>query len=285
MPPVNGARIETSGKRPLALLQERGVRTVAVGYLLLMVVVPLLAVSLDGFREGIGAFWESLSSPMARHALFLTLWTALVMTLINVVMGTLTAYVLVRYNFPGKSLVNALIDIPFAIPTLVTGVMLATLFGPQHAVGAWLNEHLGWQIVFSPSGIILALMFVCLPLVVRAIQPVLMSIDRDQEEAAQSLGASGWAIFWRVLFPTMLPGILAGGLLSFSRALGEFGAIVLVAGNIPFRSQTAAVYVLGEIESENSLGASSMSMVLIAMSFFLVFLVGWWQDRREKRPF
>jgi sulfate/thiosulfate transport system permease protein len=255
-------------------------RGTAMGYLAFMLVIPLLALFHDSLRDGVDGFWRSLTLPAARHAIFLTLWTAALMTAINTVMGTLTAYVLVRYKFPGKSLLNQLIDLPFAIPTLVTGVMLVTLYGPQNALGAWLKETWNWRVVFSPSGIILALLFVSLPMVVRAVQPVLLELDPDQEEAARSLGASGIRTFFSVLLPSLLPGIVTGALLSFARALGEFGSIVIVAGNIPMRTQTAAVYVLGEIESENQLGASAMSVVMVATSFLLVLAVEWWQARR-----
>ncbi len=260
----------------------RGLRAAAVLYLGGMLLLPLAALVHDGVREGLGVLWASLAEPAAWHAIKLTVWTALAMTAVNTVMGTLTAYVLVRYDFPGKRLVNALIDLPFAIPTLVTGVMLVTLLGPQNALGAWLKESWGWRIVFAPSGIVLALLFVSLPLVVRTVQPMLLELDPDQEEAALSLGASGPTVFFRVLLPSILPGVIAGALLSFSRALGEFGAIVIVAGNIPMRTQTAAVYVLGEIESENQRGASAMSLAMIAVSFALVLAVDAWQSRRRR---
>jgi sulfate transport system permease protein len=222
-----------------------------------------------------------VSRPAAWAALRLTLWTAAVMTVINIVMGTLTAYVLVRYPFPGKSFVNAMIDLPFAIPTLVTGVMLAILYGPQGALGEWLQEERGWQIIFAPPGIILALLFVSFPFVVRSIQPVLMSIELDQEEAAYTLGASSFTTFRRVLLPSILPAVVTGGLLSFARALGEFGSVVIVAGNFPMRSQTAAVYVLSQIESDNQRGASAMSLVMLAIAFALIVAVDIVQRRQE----
>ena len=175
---------------------------------------------------------------------------------------------------------NTLIDLPFAIPTLVTGVMLVILYGPQAVLGEIFVERLGFEILFAPPGIILALMFVSFPLVVRSVQPVLEEIESDQEEAARSLGASDWQTFVKVVFPAILPAILTGALLSFSRALGEFGAVVIVAGNIPMHSQTAAVYVLGELESENRVGASAMSAVLLVISFALVLVVDQIQRRR-----
>jgi sulfate transport system permease protein len=202
------------------------------------------------------------------------------MAVINAVMGTLTAYVLVRYSFPGKTLINAIVDLPLAIPTLVTGVMLVVLYGPQNALGGWLQQVLGWRIIFAPPGIVLALLFVNFPFVVRAVQPVLQSLDHAPEEAAATLGAGSWTIFRRVTLPALVLPVASGTLLSFARAIGEFGSIVIVAGNIPFRSQTAAVYVLGQVESENRLGASAMSMIMLALAFGLILAVDWLQRRR-----
>lgn len=261
-----------------------GVRSVAISYLLVMLIVPLGVIVQDGFREGIGELWRQVTLPTAAHALKLTLWTAAVMMVINTLMGLLTAYVLVRFDFPGKSLVNAIIDLPLAIPTLVTGVMLVVLYGPQQAVGAWLKEELGFSVIFAPPGIILALLFITFPFVVRSVQPVLLNMDRTQEEAAATLGAGGWTTFWRITLPPLLLPVTSGALLSFARAIGEFGAIVIVAGNIPLYSQTAAVYVLGEVESENRLGASAVSIVMLAISMGMILLIDGLQkwSRREK---
>ena len=260
---------------------RRGVRTVALTYLTVMLIIPLAVIFQDGLRAGLGGLWQSILSPIAWHALKLTLWTAAVTALINAVMGMLTAYVLVRYSFPGKALLNGLVDLPLAIPTLVTGVMLVVLYGPQTALGSWLAREFGWRIIFAPPGIILALLFITFPFVVRAVQPVLQSLDREQEEAAATLGAGPWTIFRRVTLPALWLPLTTGTLLSFARAIGEFGAIVIVAGNIPLRSQTAAVYVLGEVESENRLGASAMSVVMLMLAFGLILVVDWLQRGRQ----
>jgi sulfate transport system permease protein len=262
-----------------------GLRTIALTYLAAMLIIPLLVIFQDGLQEGLVEFWRQVTAPVAWSALMLTLWTSAVMTIINTVMGTLAAYVLVRYEFPGKSLLNAVIDVPLAIPTLVTGVMLVVMFGPQQALGAWLKSELGFSIIFAPPGIILALLFITFPFVVRAVQPVLIDLDRTQEDAATTLGAGGWTIFRRITLPPLFLPLASGALLSFARAIGEFGAIVIVAGNIPFYSQTAAVYVLGEVESENRLGASAVSIVMVAISFSLIMLISWLQrrSRREKK--
>ena len=259
-----------------------GLRAVALAYLTLMLLIPLAVILQDGLREGLSGLWQQVTLPIAWSALKLTLWTSAVMTLINTVMGALAAYVLVRYDFPGKSLLNSVIDVPLAIPTLVTGVMLVVLFGPQQALGAWLKEEWGFSIIFAPPGIILALLFITFPFVVRAVQPVLIDLDRTQEEAAATLGAQGWTIFRRVTLPPLVLPLASGALLSFARAIGEFGAIVIVAGNIPLYSQTAAVYVLGEVELENRLGASVVSIVMVAIAFSLILVVGWLQRRSRK---
>lgn len=258
-----------------------GIRGVALTYLTVMLLIPLLVILRDGLREGVDELVRQITLPTAWHALKLTLWTAAIMTVINAVMGLLTAYVLVRYSFPGKALLNAIIDLPLAIPTLVTGVMLVVLYGPQRALGAWLKEELGLQIIFAPPGIILALLFITFPFVVRSVQPVLLALDRTQEDAAATLGASGLTIFRRIILPPLILPLISGALLSFARAIGEFGSVVIVAGNIPFYSQTAAVYVLGEVESENRLGASAISVVMVAIAFGLILLVDWLQRRRE----
>jgi sulfate transport system permease protein len=266
---------------PARLTGGLTVRTLALTYMTVMLIIPLAVIFYDGLSDGLGGMWRAIIQPVAWHALMLSLWTAGVMAVINAVMGTLTAYVLVRYSFPGKRLLNGLIDLPFAIPTLVTGVMLVVLYGPQRALGAWFDQSLGLKIIFAPPGIILALLFITFPFVTRAVQPVLQSLDRDQEDAAATIGAGSWTIFRRVVLPAIALPLTAGTLLSFARAIGEFGAIVVVAGNIPLRTQTAAVYVLGEIESENRRAASSMSIVMLAIAFGLVVLVDFLQRKRD----
>lgn len=241
-------------------------------FIVLIVIIPLVVIFADGFREGIAELIYQITLPMARHAILLTLWTSTLMTIINAVMGLITAYVLVRFEFPGKRLLNAIVDLPLAIPTLVTGVMLVILYGPQQALGALLIEKLNIRIVFASPGIVLSLLFISYPFVVRTIQPVLQELDLSQERAAATLGASRWTIFRKIVLPAIILPTLSGSLLSFSRAVGEFGAVVIVAGNIPLRTQTAAVYVFGQVESENRLGASAVSIILILISFAVLFI-------------
>jgi sulfate/thiosulfate transport system permease protein len=278
--------MQTAAAAPRTRIHAPGamaVRGMAFGYLAVMLIIPLAVIFQDGLSNGLSGLWSAISRPVAWRALLLSLWTAGVMAVINAVMGTLTAYVLVRYRFPGKTLLNAIVDLPFAIPTLVTGVMRVVLYGPQQALGAWLDRTLGLKIVFAPPGIILALLFVTFPFVVRTVQPVLQSLDRDQEEAAATIGAGAWTTFRRVVLPAIALPLTSGALLSFARAIGEFGAIVIVAGNIPLRTQTAAVYVFGEVESENRQAASAMSVVMLSIAFGLVVLVDYLQSRNEER--
>jgi sulfate/thiosulfate transport system permease protein len=246
-----------------------GLRFAAISYLGLMVAVPIIVVVIKGFEDGLDIFYQNITNKTAMASLRLTIQTALVMTLINTIMGTLTAYVLVKFRFPGKALFNMLIDLPFAIPTLVTGVMLVLLYGPQTQIGKYIEDETGYRILFAPPGIVLALLFVSYPFVVRTVQPVLLSMESNQEEAALSLGASSWGTFWRVIFPTIMPSIVTGSLLSFARALGEFGSIVIVSGNIPMRSQTATTYIYTQVESGDMAAASGISVVLIGLALVI----------------
>jgi sulfate/thiosulfate transport system permease protein len=257
-----------------------GLRITAFLYLGFMVALPLATIIKNGVADGLPAFWGDVTNPTAFAALKLTLTTSIIITIINAVMGTLTAYVLVRFRFPGMGLLNTLIDMPFAIPTLVTGVMLVALYGPQRTVGAWLNAH-GIQVIFATPGIVLALLVITYPFVIRAVQPVLMEVEKGQEEAAYTLGASKWTTFRRVVLPSIAPALITGSLLCFARALGEFGSVVVVAGNIPGVTLTAPVYVYGQIESQNQRGASAMSILLLTLSFTLILTVEWMQGRNR----
>ena len=253
-------------------------------YVLLMIVIPLLVIVQDGFQEGLSGLIHQITLPIAKSAIVLTLWTSALMTLINAVMGLATAFVLERYHFPGKRFLNALIDLPLAIPSLVTGVMLVILYGPQEILGHFLAEKIGLQVIFALPGIVIALLFITFPFVVRSIQPVLQELDRAQERAAATLGANSWTIFRKVIFPPLVLPTISGSLLSFSRAIGEFGAVVIVAGNIPLKTQTAAVYVLGAVESENRLGASAVSLLLVGIAFMVMILVNFLQRRWSVEP-
>src|SRR5690606_30369416 len=263
-------------------LSSWGLRASAVIYLTVLIVVPLFVIGVEGLRNGLDSFWTSVTRPAAISAVWLSVWTAGVMAIINTLMGTLTAYVLLQYRFPGKRLLDSLIDLPFAIPTLVTGVMLVLLYGPQTAVGGFFEQELGVRVLFAPPGIVLALLFLGYPFVIRSVQPVLSQLDIHQQEAAHTLGASQWTTFRRIILPALLPAMITGGMLSFARALGEFGSIVIVAGNVPMRSQTGAVYIFGQVEGGNMASASAVSLVMLAIALTTTLGVDFIYRRRRQ---
>jgi len=247
-------------------------RSAAVGYVLFLVLLPLLVIGKQSLAGGLASFLEDIRQPQAAAAIVLTLEMALVTTMINDVFGTLSALALVRYEFPGRWFLNAVVDLPFAIPTLVAGLMIAAIYGTTSPFGAWLQQG-GIAVLYNTPGIVLAMLFVTMPFTIRAVQPVLMELEREQEEAAYTLGAGRWATFWKVIVPGMLPGLLTGVFLTFVRALGEFGSVVIVAGNIPMKTQVAPVYVYGEIESYNPRGATSVSVLILLISFVALVIM------------
>jgi len=234
-------------------------------YLSLIVLLPLAAITAKAFEGGLDGFWRAVSSPQAVAALELTVVASLIVVAINAVMGTLIAWVLVRDDFPGKGVVNSFIDLPFALPTIVASLTLLTVYGK--------DSPLGINVAFTRAAVVIALLFVTLPFVVRAVQPLLLSLDRDMESAAESLGAGRWRIFRRIVLPNLAPGIFTGIALAFARALGEFGSLVLVSGNVPFKTEVASVFIRGQIESDNLVGASAVSVVLLAVSLALLAVV------------
>lgn len=246
-------------------------RATALLYLGLMVALPLAAIAYTGFRDGFGALGNAFGAPGARQALQLTLLSSAAVAVINGVFGTLLAYVLVRFRFPGRGVVAALVDLPFAIPTLVTGVMLVALYGPSTPIGGFLADH-GLQVVFAVPGILLALLVITLPLVVRTVEPVLLELDVAQEEAAHVLGAGGWTTFRRVVLPAIRPAIAAGILLSFARAIGEFGSIVIVSGNITGKTLTAPYFIFQLTSQFKYAEAAAVSTLLFGISAVLVFV-------------
>jgi sulfate/thiosulfate transport system permease protein len=240
-------------------------RGLVVLYLSLMVMLPLAAVAAESTEGGLGAFWSSVTGSQSLAALKLTVICSLIVVAINAVFGTIIAWVLVRDEFPGKGAVNALIDLPFALPTIVAGLTLLTLYGADSPIGL--------DVAFTRVAIVLALCFVTLPFVTRAVQPLLIEMDREMEEAAASLGAGGFTVFRRIIFPNLLPGILAGVLLAFARALGEFGSLILISGNIPFKTEVSSVFIRSQIESGNVSGAAAVSVVLLVISLLLLVAV------------
>jgi sulfate transport system permease protein len=263
-------RRSASGSSALAL----GVSTL---WLSLIVLLPLAAVVARSFDDGLATFWHAVSSRQAVAALRFTLLVSLGTAVINAVTGLLIAWVLVRDKFPGKRIVNALIDLPFALPTIVAGLTLLALYGPTSPVGV--------NVAFTQAAVLMALLFVTLPFVVRSVQPVLIEVDREMEEAAISLGASNLTVFRRVILPNLGPAILSGAALAFARAVGEFGSVVLISGNIPFKTQVSSVYVFKLIESDAEVSASAVAVVLLAVSLFVLLAIralGRWGVRYDR---
>lgn len=228
---------------------------VATIWLSLLVMLPLAAVVIKGAGNGWTGFWDALSNPSTAAALRLTVSQAFLVTAVNVVLGTVVAWVLVRDEFPGKGLIDLVIDVPFALPTIVAGLVLLSLYGP--------DSPLNLQFANTRVGIFIALLFVTVPFVVRAVQPVLLELDRDVEEAAASLGADRFTIFRRVVFPNLIPAIAAGTALAFARAVSEYGSLVLISGNLPFKTEVAAVRILSLNENDNPAGAAAVATVLL----------------------
>jgi sulfate/thiosulfate transport system permease protein len=234
---------------------------VATLYLSVIVLIPLAAVTVKAVAQGPGAFWDSVTNAVAIKALGITLVAALLVAAVGAVMGTLVAWVLVRDQFPGKRIVGALIDLPFALPTIVAGITLLALYGPK--------SPLGIHLAYTRLGVGLALLFVTLPFVVRSVEPVLIELDKEVEEAAASLGATNATTFRRIVLPALRPAILSGAALAFARAVGEFGSIVLLAGKV----QLASLVIFADIESDAPGSAASLSIVLLAISLSLLFIL------------
>lgn len=241
----------------------RGGRRLTVGvvtlWLSIIVLLPLAAIVAASLEGGLSGFWAAITEPAAVATLAVTTGISLMVALVNAVMGTLIAWVLVRDDFPGKKIVDALIDLPFALPTIVASIVLLSLYGPNSPVGLHLNA--------TRWGVAIALAFVTLPFVVRAVQPVLIEVDKEAEQAAASLGASPWVTFRRVVLPALFPAILSGTGLAFARAIGEYGSVVLIGGNIPRETQVASQYIQQQIEIDRSLNAAAVSVVLLLISF------------------
>jgi sulfate transport system permease protein len=234
-------------------------------YLLVIVVLPIAALVWESKKDGAHAFWQVISSPEAVGALKLTFGAAFVVVLINGVLGTITAWVLVRDDFRGKSLVNSVIDLPFALPTIVAGLTLLSLYGP--------NSPVGINVAFTRTAIVLALCFVTLPFVIRTVQPVLLELDVEMEEAARSLGAGQFTVFRRIVLPNILPGILSGSVLALARALGEIGSVVLVAGST-LHTEVVSIFIFNVIQDGQTAEASAVAVVLLGAAFVLLLVVG-----------
>ncbi|WP_107854842.1 sulfate ABC transporter permease subunit CysT [Neisseria weaveri] len=248
----------------------------------LLVVLPFAMMAVKAGEIGWTAFWQTISEPNVLAAVWLTLRMSFYAMLTNIVFGTLVAWVLVRYEFPGKSIANALVDLPFALPTAVTGIALATLYAPNGWLGRWF-ELLGIKIAFTPIGIWIALVVVSLPFIVRAVQPVLEELSGEYEEAAATLGANRFTTFRRVLLPEIAPALITGAGMMFARATGEYGSVIFIAGNIPMVSEILPLVITGKLEQFDVQGASAVALFMLMISFVILFLLNIGQWALSKR--
>jgi sulfate transport system permease protein len=235
-------------------------------FLTVVVTLPMAALVWESTKSGADGFWDVVTSPQALAALKLSFGVSFAVAAINAVIGTLIAWVLVRDEFRGKAAVNAVIDLPFALPTIVAGLTLLALYGPTSPVQI--------DVAFTRTAIVMALLFVTLPFVVRTVQPVLLELDTEMEQAAKSLGASELTVFRRVILPNILPGILSGVALAFARAVGEIGSLVIISGSLPYKTEVASVYILSRVESGDPAGAAAVAVVLLVVSFAVILAIG-----------
>ncbi len=268
------ARSRWSWLRVSGSVGPLGIATTVL-WLSIIVLLPLAALTVTSFEEGWSGFWEAITAPAALDSLRITVFVSVIVALINVVMGTLIAWVLVRDDFPGKGIVNALIDLPFALPTIVASIVLLSLYGPQSPIDIHLNA--------TQPGLVVALAFVTLPFVVRSVQPVLMEADREVEQAALSLGADNWTTFRRIVLPTLAPSIISGGGLAFARAIGEYGSVVLIGGAIPRKTEMASQYIQKQIEIDRPVNAAAVSVALLAISFVTLLVLRLLADRSARK--
>ncbi|NKY27087.1 Sulfate transport system permease protein CysT [Nocardia gamkensis] len=247
----------------------------AVLWLSIIVLLPLAALTVTSFEDGWSGFYDAVTAPAALDSLRITVLVSVVVAVINVVMGTLIAWVLVRDEFPGKSVVNALIDLPFALPTIVASIVLLSLYGPQSPIDIHLNA--------TQPGLVVALAFVTLPFVVRSVQPVLIEADREVEQAALSLGANNWTTFRSIVLPALTPAIISGGGLAFARAIGEYGSVVLIGGAIPRKTEMASQYIQKQIEIDRPVNAAAVSVALLAISFATLLVLRLLAERSARK--
>ena len=256
-----------------------------LAYLSLIVLIPLSAVFIKSLGIGWDGLWEILSSERILKSLQLSFSAALIAALINVVFGLLLAWCLVRYTFPGKRIVDALVDLPFALPTAVAGIALTSLYAPTGWIGQYL-EPLGIQVAYTPIGITLALIFIGLPFVVRTVQPVLSDLETELEEAASALGANRLQIVTKIIMPILFPALLTGFALAFARGVGEYGSVIFIAGNQPFETEIAPLMIISRLEEYDYAGATTIAVVMLVLSFAILFLINLlqaWASRRAGR--
>ncbi|WP_313661331.1 sulfate ABC transporter permease subunit CysT [Acinetobacter variabilis] len=256
-----------------------------LAYLSLIVLIPLSAVFIKSLGIGWEGLWEILSSERILKSLQLSFSSAIIAALINVVFGLLLAWCLVRYSFPGKRIVDALVDLPFALPTAVAGIALTSLYAPTGWIGQYLDP-IGIKVAYTPIGITLALIFIGIPFVVRTVQPVLSDLETELEEAASALGANRFQIVTKVIFPILLPALITGFALAFARGVGEYGSVIFIAGNQPFETEIAPLMIISRLEEYDYAGATTIAVVMLLISFVMLFLINLlqaWANRRTGR--
>jgi sulfate transport system permease protein len=255
----------------------------ALLYLTLIVLIPLSAAFIKTFTLTWDAFWQAVTAPRVLASLRLSFGASFLAAAINGIFGLIVAWVLVRYRFPGRRIVDAIVDLPFALPTAVAGIALSAIYSANGWLGGPLAS-LGIKVAYTPLGVLVALVFVGLPFVVRTVQPVLEDMEHELEEAAKSLGATGWQTFARVIFPTVLPALLTGFTLAFARGVGEYGSVIFIAGNMPMVSEITPLIIVTKLEQFDYAGATAVAVVMLAGSFTLLFAVNalqWWMRRRR----
>jgi len=251
-------------------------------YLSLIVIIPLAALTLKSTTAGPAHFFSTITDPRVVASLKLSFSASLFGAFLNVIFGFITAWTLVRYNFPGRRILDAMVDLPFAIPTAVSGIALTAVYSQNGPAGSLL-EKFGIKAAYNETGIIIALTFIGLPFVVRTVQPVLEELDRELEEAAESLGANRWQVFTRILLPSLYSPILIGFALAFSRAVGEYGSVIFIAGNMPFRTEITSLLIITKLEQYDYSGATAIAVVMLLVSFGVLFLINFIQHRIAKR--
>lgn len=254
-------------------------------YLSLIVLIPLSSLFFKTATLGWSGFWEVATGERVLASLRVTFVASFAAAVLNAIFGLVVAWVLVRYTFPGKRLVDALVDLPFALPTAVAGITLAMLYAPNGWIGHYFAEH-DIKIAYTPLGIVVALTFIGLPFVVRTVQPVLADVEAEIEEAAASLGASRWDVFRRVIFPSIYPALLTGFALAFARSIGEYGSVIFIAGNMPYISEIAPLLIVAKLEQYDYAGATAIALLMLIISFILLLAINglqWWSNRREIR--
>ncbi|WP_372447606.1 sulfate ABC transporter permease subunit CysT [Neobacillus rhizophilus] len=251
-------------------------------YLSLIVLIPIAVLFLKATTISLAEFWETITDERVVASYKLTFYTSFVAAMVNVLFGTLIAWVLVRYDFVGKRFVDALVDLPFALPTAVAGIALTAIYAPNGWIGQYF-EAAGVKIAYTQYGIMIALTFIGLPFVVRSVQPVLQELDQQYEEAAATLGANSAQIFFKIIFPAIFPAVLTGFGLAFARALGEYGSVVFISGNMPMKTEIVPLLIITKLEQYNYGGAAAIAAVMLVISFLLLFLINFWQWRTARK--